>query len=143
MLERQHRTHPLDGLTQTVGVDELVAAQDGIKDVHVDQSVSEYIIAIVDATRHHEDVQLGASPRGSLALYNAARARASINGRLFVVPDDVKVLAEPTLAHRVIVTPSARVRNVDSRTIIHDVVRTIPVPGARPIAQPRGVWAAS
>jgi MoxR-like ATPase len=132
MLERQHRAHPLDSLTQAVGVDELIAAQLGVKDVRVDPAIAGYIVSLVDATRHHGEVHLGASPRGSLALYNAARALAAIQGRLYVIPDDVKMLAEPTLAHRVIVTPSARIRNIDSRTVIHDIVRTLPVPGGRP-----------
>jgi MoxR-like ATPase len=135
LLERQQRAHPLDSLTQMVGVDELIAAQHGTKEVRVDRSIAEYIVGVVDATRHHEDVQLGASPRGSLALYNVARAYAAINGRHFVIPDDVKALAEPTLAHRVIVTPSARIRNIDSRAVIHDIVRTVPVPGVRPDAR--------
>jgi len=141
LLERQHREHPLDSLGQAVGLDELIAAQAGVKDVHVDEAISQYIVSIVDATRRHEDVQLGASPRGSLALYNASRARAAIGGRQFVIPDDVKALSEPTLAHRVIVTPSARIRNIDSRAVIRDIVRSIPVPGGRPQPVGRGVRA--
>src|SRR5215216_2002728 len=132
MLERQHRTHPLDSLTQAVGLEDLIAAQTAVREIHVDPLVSEYIIAIVEATRHHEDVQLGASPRGSLALYNASRARAAIQGRPYVIPDDIKALAEPTLAHRVIVTPAARIKNVDSRTVVYEILRTLAVPGARP-----------
>jgi MoxR-like ATPase len=141
MLDRQHRAHPLDSLEQSVPVDQLIAAQQGVKDVRVDQAISAYIVSIVDATRRHEDVQLGASPRGSLALYNAARAYAAIQGRSWVIPDDVKFLAETTLAHRVIVTPSARIRNVDSRMVVHDIVRTLPVPGAQPDARGHGVRA--
>ncbi|MCC6792321.1 MAG: MoxR family ATPase [Thermomicrobiales bacterium] len=139
LLERQHRAHPLDSLGQAIGIDELVAAQLGIKEVRVDPAISEYIVTIVDATRRHEDVQLGASPRGSLALYNASRALAAIHGRPYVVPDDVKALAEPTLAHRVIVNPSARIRNVDSRSVVRDIVHAIPVPGGRPQPVGRGV----
>ncbi|GIW04586.1 MAG: ATPase [Thermomicrobiales bacterium] len=142
MLSRQHRGHPLETLTQVVALEELLAAQAAVRDVRVDPLVSEYIVSIVEATRNHQDVQLGASPRGSLALYNAARAYAAIQGRDFVVPDDVKALAEPTLAHRVIVSPAARVRNVDSRTIIYDILRTLPVPGARPVPAGRSGWAA-
>jgi MoxR-like ATPase len=142
MLERQHRAHPLDSLTQAVGLDELVAAQTAVREIHVDPLVTEYIIAVVEATRNHEDVHLGASPRGSLALYNASRARAAIQGRPYVIPDDIKALAEPTLAHRVIVTPSARIKNVDSRTVIFEILRAVPVPGAQPAAVGRGGWAA-
>jgi MoxR-like ATPase len=132
MLERQHRAHPLDSLTQAVGLEDLIAAQTAVREIHVDPLVSEYIISIVEATRHHEDVQLGASPRGSLALYNASRARAAIQGRPYVIPDDIKALAEPTLAHRVIVTPAARIKNVDSRTVVFEILRSLPVPGAKP-----------
>jgi MoxR-like ATPase len=132
MLERQQRAHPLESLTQAVGLDELIAAQTAVREIHVDPLVSEYIISIVEATRNHEDVQLGASPRGSLALYNASRARAAIQGRPYVTPDDIKALAEPTLAHRVIVTPAARIKNVDSRTVIFEILRSLAVPGARP-----------
>lgn len=132
MLERQHRAHPLESLTQVVAVEELVSAQAGIKEIRVDPAVAEYIVSIVEATRHHEDVQLGASPRGSLALYNAARALSAIRGRAFVTPDEVKLLAGPTLAHRIIINPSARIRNVDSNGVIGDIVRSLPVPGGRP-----------
>lgn len=142
MLSRQHRAHPLQSLTQVIALEELLAAQSAVREVHVDPLVSEYIISIVEATRNHQDVQLGASPRGSLALYNAARAHAAIQGRDYVVPDDVKALAEPTLAHRVIVSPAARVRNVDSRTIIYDILRALPVPGAKPMPAGRSGWAA-
>jgi MoxR-like ATPase len=141
MLERQHREHPLEKLSQVVGIQELSIAQQGIKDIHVDPALSDYIVSIVEATRRHEDVQLGASPRGSLALYNSARALAAIRGRPYVMPDDVKALAEPTLAHRVIVTPSARIRNVDSRTVIRDIVLSVPVPGNRPQPVARGIRA--
>jgi MoxR-like ATPase len=134
MLDRQHRAHPLDSLQQVVRIEELIAAQAAIKEVQIDPAISEYIISIVEATRRHEDVHLGASPRGSLALYNSSRALAAQNGRFFVIPDDVKMLAEPTLAHRLILNPSARVRNVDARRVIYDILRAVPVPGVRPVA---------
>ena len=132
MLDRQHRAHPLTSLRQVIDIEELIAAQAAIKEVQVDPAISEYVISIVEATRRHEDVHLGASPRGSLALYNASRALAAQNGRFFVIPDDVKGLAEPTLAHRLILNPSARVRNVDARRVIYDILRAVPVPGGRP-----------
>ena len=94
--------------------------------------VREYIVGLVEATRRHDDVYLGASPRGSLALYNASRAWAALHGREYVMPDDVKVLAEPTLAHRVIVSPAARMKHVDSRLIVGEVLASIPVPAAQP-----------
>jgi len=141
MLERQHRVHPLETLQQVVRVEDLVAAQSAVKEVHVAQPVKEYIIALVEATRGHDDVYLGASPRGSLALYNAARAWAALNGRDFVLPDDVKELAGSTLAHRVIVSPAARMKNVDSRGIITELLARVAVPGAQPAGAGRAGWA--
>ncbi len=135
MLDRQHLGHPLDGLGQVIAVEDLVAAQEAVKAVHVSMPVREYIVTLVEATRRHEDIFLGASPRGSLALFNASRAWAAVEGREYVLPDDVKALAEATLAHRVIVSPAARMRGVDSRALISDLLRKIPVPGVKPASR--------
>ncbi|MCC6314018.1 MAG: MoxR family ATPase [Thermomicrobiales bacterium] len=140
MLDRQQRAHPLAALEQAVGVDELLAAQAAVHEVHVALPVKEYILSLVEATRIHEDVYLGASPRGSLALYNTVRAWAAIQGRDYVIPDDVKLLAEPTLAHRVIVNPSARIKNVDSRVVVADILARTPVPGAQPLNAATRGW---
>jgi MoxR-like ATPase len=132
MLNRQHHVHPLQDLTQVVSIDDLLLAQRAVRTVHVSPLISEYVVSIVDATRRHADVHLGASPRGSLALYNASRAHAAIRGRDFVTPDDVKTLAEATLSHRVIVSPSSRMRGRDSVDVVQEILRSIPVPGASP-----------
>jgi MoxR-like ATPase len=132
MLDRQQHQHPLDRIGKVVDVPELLACQADVRQVLVDRSVADYVVSIVEATRSHPDVHLGASPRGSLALYNASRALAALNGRSFVIPDDVKALAISTLAHRLIVTPTARIRNADSRAIVAELVRSVPVPGSRP-----------
>jgi MoxR-like ATPase len=138
MLDRQHHVHPLESLRQAIRVEDLVAAQAAVKDVHVAPDIRGYILSIVEATRMpQEDIYLGASPRGSLALYNASRAWAALHGRDFVAPDDVKALAEPTLAHRLIVSPGARMKNVDSRTVINEILRALPVPGAHPASKGR------
>jgi MoxR-like ATPase len=129
MLERQHDAHPLDSLGPSVTAETLLAAQAAIRSVHVATPVAAYVVSIVEATRHHESVQLGASPRGSLALYNTARAWAAMNGRAYVEPDDVKALAEAALAHRVIVQPGARLRGITSSSVIRDILATVPVPG--------------
>lgn len=128
MLDRQHLRHPLEGLNQVVSIEDLVKAQDAVKTIHVAQSIREYIVALVESTRHHDDVFLGASPRGSIALFNATRAWAGIRGRDFVVPDDVKLLAEPTLAHRIIVGPAARMRGIESRGVVRDLLNSVLVP---------------
>src|SRR5919199_1093786 len=133
VLNRQQQSHPLEHLEQVVSSGDLLAAQQAIRNVHVDQLIREYIVAIVDGTRRHEDVYLGSSPRGSLALQIMSQARAAVSGRDYVIPDDVKALAETTLAHRLIVSPSARIRNAETRSIIADIIRNTPVPGATPV----------
>ncbi|MBA3415122.1 MAG: MoxR family ATPase [Chloroflexia bacterium] len=138
MLERQHLAHPLETLETAVAVEELLEAQAAVRVVHVAPPIREYIVSLVEGTRAHEDVALGASPRGSLALYNTVRAWAAISGRDYVVPDDVKLLAEPALAHRVIVNPSARIKHVDSRVVVADVLTQTAVPGAQPNRAARG-----
>jgi MoxR-like ATPase len=121
ILDRQQQAHPLESLTQVVDARELIAAQQGIKSVYVDRLIKEYIVTIVEETRRHEDIYLGASPRGSLALYRTAQARAAMEGRDFVIPDDVKALVLPALRHRVILSPAAE---IDGRKV-DDVVRAI------------------
>lgn len=143
ILDRQQRSHPLESLDQVVAVGDLAEAQAQVKNVHVDPLIKEYIVDLVEATRRHDDIYLGASPRGSLALYNSSRAWAAIQGRDFVIPDDVKDLAEPALAHRVIVSPAARMKGIDARTIIREILTAVAVPGARRgVAQPEptGGW---
>lgn len=131
MLTRQSDHHPIQDVDQVVTVEDLVEAQRAARTVYVDNLVKEYIVDLVNTTRDHPDIYLGASPRGSLALFNASRAWAAMEGRDFVVPDDIKLLAESTLAHRLIVSPSARIKNVNARQVIEDSLRHTPVPGAR------------
>jgi len=131
ILKRQRDGHPIETLSTVVDVAELLHLQEVIKQVHVDDLIVEYIVALVVATRDHGDVYLGASTRGALALYRAAQAWAAINGRDFVIPDDVKLLAQPVLGHRLIISPAARVRNVTAQAIIDEVLAAVPVPGAR------------
>ncbi|HXF60885.1 MAG TPA: MoxR family ATPase [Caldilineaceae bacterium] len=131
MLTRQTDHHPIQDLQQVVALEELLEAQQAIRGVYVDDLVKSYIVDLVTTTRDHPDIYLGASPRGSLALFLAARALAALEGRDFVLPDDVKRLAEPALAHRLIISPSARIKNVTARQVIEDALRHTPVPGAR------------
>jgi len=131
ILERQQIAHPIEQLAQVVDAAELLDTQQEIRGIYVDGLVREYIVAAVAATRRHPEVYLGASPRGSLGLFRAAQARAALLGRDYVIPDDVKALAEPVLAHRIIVSPSARVRSIGSKAVVAEVLQSIPVPGAR------------
>lgn len=131
MLESQQRVHPIEQLQQVITAPQLTQAQQAVKEIYVDRLVKEYIVAVVDATRRHPDVYLGASPRGSLALVKTSQARAAVRGRDFVSPDDVKELADATLAHRLILSPAARLKKVDARGIVNEIVNSVPVPGAR------------
>jgi MoxR-like ATPase len=131
VLERQQLQHPLLELQTVISVDELIELQEAIKKIYVDPLVKQYIVDLVTATRNHPDVYLGASPRGSLALFKTIQARAALQGREFAIPDDVKALAEVTLSHRLIINPAARIKNIAARDVIRDVVNSVPVPGAR------------
>lgn len=131
MLDAQQRVHPIDQLRQVVTAHELLNAQQAIREVYVDRLIKEYIVSLVEATRRHPDVYLGASPRGSLALVKTTQAKAAVRGRDFVSPDDVKELADSTLAHRLILSPAARLKKVDARGIVNEIVNSVPVPGAR------------
>jgi MoxR-like ATPase len=139
ILDAQQYDHPIRHLEQVIALDELMAAQEHVKHVYVSDLMKEYIVHLVGETRRHPDVYLGASPRGSLALYKTARALAATMGRDFVIPDDIKALAVPTLAHRLILSPSARLKNVDQETIIQEILDSVPVPGTRVAPRPAGV----
>jgi MoxR-like ATPase len=132
ILGRQQFQHPIEDLDQIASLAALIAMQDAIKNVHISKEIQEYIVSLVNATRNHEEVYLGASPRGSLSLYRTSQARAAIRGRDYVIPDDIKALAQTTLAHRLIISPSARIRGVTARMVVEDLLREMPVPGARP-----------
>jgi MoxR-like ATPase len=127
ILDEQKRTHPLDEISEVLTVEELRTMQAGVREIYVDSAVSEYIVRLVNATRSHPDVYLGASPRGSLALYRAGQAYAALAGRDYVIPDDVKALAVPALAHRMIVKTAATVRDVDAGLIVRELLNSVPV----------------
>jgi MoxR-like ATPase len=113
--------------------------QRAVREVYVDPAVTDYIVRLVGATRTHPDVYLGASPRGSLALFRAGQAFAALGGRDYVNPDDVKLLAEPTIAHRLVLKTSASMRGVDGRGIVREVLAGVPIEAVRPAAQPQDV----
>ena len=132
-LTAQKEQHPIETISEVISADGLRDLQESVARTHVDRLITEYVVDVATATREHQEVYLGASPRGSSALLRAAQARAVIQGRDFVSPDDVKALAESTLAHRLIVSPGARMRNVEPRSIIRQALDTVPVPGARAV----------
>jgi MoxR-like ATPase len=130
VLSAQQYEHPINNMYQVVSVQELLAAQKAVREVYVADEIKRYVIDLVNASRQHPDVYLGSSPRGSLALFRTSQARAAMAGRDFVLPDDVKALAEVSLAHRIIVGPAARIKDISSRTIVQDILASTPVPGA-------------
>ncbi|MDT8896856.1 MoxR family ATPase [Thermanaerothrix sp. 4228-RoL] len=129
ILELQQLRHPLLDLQPVATAEEVLEAQEAIKTVYVSPAVERYIVELVRATRDHSDVYLGASPRGSLGLYRAGQARAAIKGRDYVLPDDIKVLAEHVLAHRIIIQPAARLKDLTAEQILREILMTLPVPG--------------
>jgi MoxR-like ATPase len=138
ILDEQKRQHPLETIESVVSADELRSMQSAVRDVYVDPSVSDYIVRLVSATRSHPDVYLGASPRGSIALYRASQALAALRGRDYSIPDDVKELAEPALGHRVIVKTSSTVRDIDAGQIVREVLDSVPVASDRVPARAGG-----
>jgi len=136
ILDEQKRTHPIEAVSQVLDVDELRLMQTAVREVYVDQAVAEYIVRLVTATREHPDVYLGASPRGSIALYHATQAYSAMQGRDYVIPDDVKALAVAVLAHRLIVKSQASLREVDPDRIVREILAQVPV--AAPVSTQAG-----
>lgn len=121
------REHPITKLESVVDGNEIPALQRQVWDVHVDETLQEYIVRLAAATRAHSDLALGISPRGSLALFKAAQALAAVRGREHVLPDDIKYLAPVTLPHRFIVTPEAELRGRTAKNILADVLENTPL----------------
>jgi MoxR-like ATPase len=127
ILDEQKRIHPLEEIGQVLGVDELRQMQSAVKEVYVDQAVAEYIVRLVTATREHPDVYLGSSPRGSINLYRSGQALAALEGRDYVIPDDIKQLAVAVLAHRLIIKTQASLREIDPDTIVREILGQVPI----------------
>jgi len=128
ILLRYEREDPLETLEPVVQAEELLAMQQYVRTMRVEESVREYIVKVVRATREHNGVELGVSPRGTLALYKTSQALAAIRGRDFVIPDDVKLLAPAVLTHRIIISPQTRLRGRRPEEVMVEVVNTVPVP---------------
>ena len=131
MMDRQIHSHPLEELEQVCGREDVIALQEAVHGVYVDVLIKQYIVALTDATRNHDAVYLGASPRGSLALQRLGQARALLDGRDFVLPDDIAVLAYPALGHRIILNAQARVKGLTAAQVVEQCRERLPVPGVR------------
>lgn len=128
MLQRLQRGHPIDDLPTMASAAEIQAAQEEIREIYVDEKVRKYILEIVHNTRQHDDVQLGGSPRASIALFRTAQAMAAMAGRNFVLPDDVKRMVLPVLGHRLILRPESRLRKLTPAAVLHEIVSEVSVP---------------
>jgi MoxR-like ATPase len=138
ILDEQKRRHPVDDIDEVCSTEELRAMQAAVREIYVDPAISDYIVRLVNASRQHADVYLGASPRGSIALYRAGQALAGLLGRDYVIPDDIKALAEPALAHRLIIKTSSSIHDVQSGSVVHELLDSIPIEGIRPTGGPNG-----
>ena len=129
ILEEQQLQHPIEALTPIVKTKDILKAIDEIKKIYVSPAIKRYIVELTGRTRQSDDVYLGASPRGSLALFRTGQARAAMLGRDHVLPDDVQEMAVSVLGHRILVGPAARLREVSADRIVREIVENLPVPG--------------
>jgi MoxR-like ATPase len=130
ILDEQKRHHPIEDLEEVCSLEDLQEMQRAVREIYVDPTVSEYIVRLVNGTREHGDIYLGASPRGSIALYRAGQALAGLLGRDYVIPDDVKALAESALAHRMIVKTSSSIHDIQPAQVVRELLETTPVGSA-------------
>jgi MoxR-like ATPase len=128
IIRNQRQAHPIDNLGAVVEGHELLELSHQVSQVHVDASLEDYILALVQATRTHPDLALGASPRGSLALYKTSQALAALQGRSYVIPDDIKKLAPLTLTHRLILKPESQLRGRTPHSVLADILQRVSLP---------------
>jgi MoxR-like ATPase len=138
ILDEQKRSHPLEDLEVVCSVEDLRAMQSAVREIYVDSTVSDYIVRLVNGSRNHPDVYLGASPRGSIALYRAGQALAGLLGRDYVIPDDIKALAEPALAHRLIIKTGSSIHDVQSGHVVRELLETTSIENIHPTGQSGG-----
>ncbi len=130
VIERQERIHPIETLDAVATPEDVVQMQAAAREVYVDSTIREYMVGLSEASRNHEDVTLGASPRASLGMFRMARAYALVKNRDYVLPDDVQTMAYGILGHRIILSPSARMRRLQTREVVDRLLETVPIPGA-------------
>jgi MoxR-like ATPase len=128
IIRSQRLGHPIEDIEPVVDGRELLALNREVSQIHVDDSLEEYILKLVGATRTHPNLSLGASPRGSLALFKASQALAAIQERSYVIPDDIKKLAPLTLAHRLILKPESQLRGETAETVLDEIIRATELP---------------
>lgn len=141
MLERLQHGHPIDDLSPVVTAADIVACQQAVRAVFVDDKVRQYLLDIIQATRRHEDVHLGASPRASIALFRTGQALAAVSGRDFVLPDDIKRMAPAVLGHRLILKPESRLRKRTAAAIVGEILTEARVPVMKNVDQDKDQFA--
>lgn len=129
IMESQKLIHPISELGNVISLEELSDAQEFVKRIFVSDSIMKYIADLIHITRNHEDIYLGASPRGSLGLYRASQSRAAIHNRDFVLPEDIRSLFVPVLSHRIVISPKGRIAHLTPEQILHEIISSTPVPG--------------
>lgn len=132
LLQRFQLQHPIETLETVASADEIIDCQRAVRQVHVDEKVSRYIVQIIQATREHYDIVLGGSPRSSMALFRCAQAYAALQGFDFVMPDDIKQIAPHVLGHRLILRPESRLRKKTVAAVIEEILNSVPVPHVPP-----------
>ena len=138
IIEGQQQAHPIETLQAVTSAEEILELQKATREIYVDDLIKRYIVNIVETTRHHDDISLGSSPRGSISLFRGAQALALIRGRDYALPDDVKALAVPVISHRLIVSAAARMRGVNASDVMASIVESVAVPGAEARGWVRG-----
>ncbi|MBI2859435.1 MAG: MoxR family ATPase [Chloroflexi bacterium] len=129
MISSQENAHPIETLRAVATPEEVVSLQEAVKGIHVDDKVRNYIVSVLQCTRNHPDISLGASPRATLNLFRACQALAMLRDRDYVIPDDVKELANGLLGHRLVVSHSARMHGTERSAIIAQILNSVAVPG--------------
>lgn len=128
ILRRFKGKNPLENIRPVLETEDIVKMQSEVEDIYVDEVIDDYIIDIISKTRSHEDIRLGVSPRGAIALFKAAQGYAYIKGREYVIPDDIKELAIPVLSHRIILKPESRIQGMKESDILNEILKNTRVP---------------
>jgi MoxR-like ATPase len=129
ILESQQFNHPIEVLKAVITQKELITIQNAVKEVYVSDALKKYLVRIIKATRENDDIYLGASPRGSLGLFRMGQALAALNGREYIIPDDLKEIAVQVLSHRIVIQPGARIKNLSPELVIQEILDQVPVNG--------------
>lgn len=127
MLERLEKKHPIEDITPVFEIDRLAELQHKVSESFIEETLKDYIVRMVHATRNHPDIALGASPRGSLALMKTSKAMAALNGRNYVIPDDIKAMFGPVITHRLVLQADALITGRRAEEVVSDVLASVPL----------------